>query len=323
MVFAHPPSIPDDLVIFEGQSDVDEAGVVAIVRRHVLPYLDEASPAILRNRFSHHSAPGIRNILAVPLQADRLMGVLVAFNKLDGEFESLDIKLIDAIGAQAAAFIGNHRLYADLQDLLGGVLYALSAAIDAKDAYTSGHSRRVALISKRLSEISGLSPRKVQEIYLAGLLHDIGKIGVPEQTLTKSGRLTDHEYEQIKRHPIIGATILGGIRQLDRVIPGILNHHERPDGRGYPRGLKADQIPIEGSIVGLADGLDAMTSDRTYRPSLSLEAVIQEITANAGSQFDRMIVDRLMSMNVPAFLKEIRDPGPIEADLDFGQLLRQ
>jgi putative nucleotidyltransferase with HDIG domain len=214
-----------------------------------------------------------------------------------------------AVGNQAAVFLTNNRLYADLQGLLMGVLHALTASIDAKDPYTCGHSQRVALISRRLAEECGFSPEKVQQIYLAGLLHDIGKIGVPETILRKKGRLTEEEYDVIKRHPLLGANILGGIRQLDDIVVGILSHHERPDGKGYPRGLKGDQVPMEGRILCLADCFDAMTSVRTYREALPLPAAIEEIRNNAGAQFDVGVVETFLSIDLKKFAEETKQPA--------------
>ncbi|MCD6304078.1 MAG: HD-GYP domain-containing protein, partial [Planctomycetes bacterium] len=247
------------------------------------------------------------------------LGTLLALNKAGGDFNSIDIKLMSSVANQAAVFLTNHVLYADLQELLMGVLHALTASIDAKDPYTCGHSRRVADISRRLAETMGLAPPDVQRTYLAGLLHDIGKIGVPEAVLCKPGRLTDAEYEQIKKHPEIGARILGGIRQLEHVVPGILCHHERLDGRGYPRGLSGAQIPLEARIIGLADCFDAMTSDRVYRKALPLEKVIREIRRHAGTQFDRKVADVLLSMDLPAYLEELRKPTESAFQISLAQ----
>jgi putative two-component system response regulator len=161
----------------------------------------------------------------------------------------------------------------------------------------------VALISKRLAQAVGYEPDHVQWIYLCGLLHDIGKIGVPETVLRKAGKLTEQEYNDLKNHPVIGARILSGIRQLDQVIAGILTHHERPDGKGYPHGRT--DIPMEGLIVGLADAFDAMTSNRTYRAALPLAEVINEIRRCAGRQFHVDLVDKLLAMDLEQFMTEL------------------
>ena len=251
----------------------------------------------------------LERFVAVPMPGDeRPVGLLLALNKTDGEFDSVDVKLMRAVANQAAVFLTNHRLYADLQALVIGVLDALTASIDAKDAYTCGHSRRVAIISRRLAEECGLSPYRAERVYLAGLLHDIGKIGVPESILSKPGRLTDGEFEVMRQHPSTSAKILNGIRQMDDIVPGVLSHHERMDGRGYPQGLGGEEIPLEGRIIGLADCFDALTSDRVYRKAPPLDYVIQEIRKSAGSQLDPMLVDKLLSLDLVAFLIELRRP---------------
>jgi len=214
-----------------------------------------------------------------------------------------------SIGSQSAVFLANSRLYGDLQDLLMGVLHALSATIDAKDPYTCGHSRRVALISRRLAEKIGFDAKHVHRIYLAGLLHDIGKIGISEAVLCKAGKLTDEEYDQMKNHPLLSAKILGGIRQLDDIIPGILSHHERLDGRGYPHGLTRDQLSMDSLIVGLADAFDAMTSDRVYRKALPMGVVREEIERNSGIQFEPSLVKEFLSWDVEELLVELNEPA--------------
>jgi len=304
----------EELIVLAGECPCGVEELHKFAVEAIAPRFDNNPGPILENHVAAQqgasvSADGIRNYVAVQLASDQPIGTLIGFNKATGDFDSFDLKLISSVGNQAGVFLANSRLYADLQDLLMGVLHTLTSAIDAKDPYTAGHSRRVALISKRLAEKCGYPPEKVQQVYLAGLLHDIGKIGVPEATLSKEGKLTPQEYEQIKRHPGIGASILGGIRQMDKVILYILTHHERPDGRGYPRGLRGDQIPIEGLIVGLADAFDAMTTERTYRKALTTEAAAQEIRRFSGKQFDSGLVDKLLAMDLRALLAEIHDPN--------------
>jgi HD-GYP domain-containing protein (c-di-GMP phosphodiesterase class II) len=256
--------------------------------------------------------PAVNNLLAVPLEAGELsMGVLLTINKVEGEFDSADMKLIHSVGGQVAVFLANNHLYDEMQDLLMGVLHVLTASIDAKDQYTCGHSQRVALISRKLGEMCGFDAAVVENVYLSGLLHDIGKIGVPESVLCKPGKLSDAEFEIMKRHPVIGANILANIRQMKPAIPGVLYHHERLDGRGYPQGLLHQEIPMEGRIVGLADSFDAMTSSRTYREALPLPYVIGEIHRCAGTQFDPQLVDHLVSLDLETFMAELRQAKPM------------
>ena len=319
--YAHPSSGERETLVVAGEIDLDVPSLRKLMLKTIASSLTGDDRAILCNDFADADDPEltrrIDNYIAVPLVSDdNRIGLLVGTNKVVGEFDSVDLKLLNSIGNQSSVFLANNRLYADLQDLLMGVLHALTATIDAKDPYTCGHSHRVALISKRIAEDMGLPAEKVRQIYLCGLLHDIGKIGVPEAVLTKPGRLTDDEYDKIRLHPSIGARILGGIRQLDEVIVGILTHHERPDGSGYPQGLSGDALPLDGLIVGLADSFDAMTSDRTYRKALPLEQVIREIRDHAGTQFDPRVVETFLAMDVDALMEEMRqsvtDVMPVE-----------
>lgn len=314
-----------DQVVVAGEMPLNTEQVAQIVRKYLSPRLRSNKRAVVENDFATHAAhlgpevAPIRRLIAVPLMiADRCKGVLMGFNKLTGEFDSVDLKLISSISGQAAAFLENHHLYEDLQDLLMGLLHALTASIDAKDKYTCGHSRRVALMSRKLAALSGFEPERVERVYLAGLLHDIGKIGVPESVLLKMGKLTDEEYDKVKRHPEIGAGILKGITQMEDALPVVLYHHERPDGRGYPRGLAGRDIPIEALIVGLADSLDAMSSNRTYRDAMSLEAVLAEIRRCSGTQFDSHLVELLLSLDLEKCLNELREATAPDAEAPCG-----
>jgi len=314
VVYSHPPTLEEDMIVTAGNLGVFEEQIKSMIVLEVAPAVAAAGRSLVRNNFAASREYGgkeaVRNLIAVPVVSEgETIGILVGLNKTESDFDSIDLKLVSAISDQAGVFLANSRLYADLQDLLMGVLHALTATIDAKDPYTSGHSQRVALISRRLAQECGFEPEKVQQIYLAGLLHDIGKIGVPEGILRKEGRLTAQEYEDMKRHPTLGASILGGIRQLDEVIVGILNHHERPDGKGYPRGLSGEKIPIEGKIICIGDCFDAMTSFRTYREALPLDLAIEEIHANAGTQFDAELVEKFVSIDLEKFMEEIHQPA--------------
>ena len=298
-------------VVSAGEIALEAHQIGALVARHIIPRVKDNRP-VLDNGFEpqEQDLKAIRNFVAAPLATEgRSVGMLVAFNKRSGDFDSVDLKLIGSIGNQAGVFLEYIRLYADMKDLLMGVLHALTASIDAKDPYTRGHSQRVAMISRRLAEECGLPPEKVQRIYLAGILHDVGKIGVSEAVLRKPGRLTVDEYDSVKHHPAIGAKILGGIRQLEDVVVAILTHHERPDGKGYPRGLKGEEVPLEGRIIGLADCLDAMTSHRTYRAALSLSEVAEEIRRNAGTQLDAALVEKLLSIGLAEFMEGLDRNG--------------
>jgi putative nucleotidyltransferase with HDIG domain len=173
---------------------------------------------------------------------------------------------------------------------------SLNATVDAKDPYTAGHSQRVQRIAIALGEELGLGREQLEILRFAGLFHDIGKIGVPDAILTKPDRLTELEFEIVKRHPDDGARIVGRLHQLDAVVPAVLHHHERWDGKGYPHGLHGDGIPLEAAIVGLADAVDAMTTDRPYSAARSLEEATDEVVRNRGTQFAPAVVDAFVAL---------------------------
>src|SRR5690606_13716278 len=228
-----------------------------------------------------------RQIIAVPLQRqDDVLGCLFAIDKNTDDFDSVDSKLLNSIANESAIYLENAMLFEDVHDLMMGLIHSLTSAVDAKDAYTCGHSERVALLTRQLAREMRLPEQSVERFYMAGLLHDVGKIGVPERVLQKEGKLTDEEFGLIKKHPEIGARILSDIKQIEDILPGVLHHHERWDGRGYPHGLAGKDIPLMGRVICLADAFDAMTSNRTYRKAMPLEVAMEEIRRTAGTQFD-------------------------------------
>ncbi len=235
------------------------------------------------------------HLLAVPLQRqEQVLGCIFAIDKGTGDFDSVDSKLLNSIANESAIYLENAMLFENVHGLMMGLLHSLTSAVDAKDAYTCGHSERVALLSRHLARQIGLPDREVEQVYMAGLLHDVGKIGVPESVLQKAGRLDADEMEQMKKHPQIGARILADVRQVKALLPGVLHHHERYDGKGYPAGLAGENIPLMGRIICLADCFDAMTSNRTYRKALPLEVALIEIRRCSGTQFDPMMADQFL-----------------------------
>jgi putative nucleotidyltransferase with HDIG domain len=185
----------------------------------------------------------------------------------------------------------NQKLAYDLKELFSGTISAIMEALDAKDPHTSGRSKRVTFYALKIGEAMGLSNQSLSELEIAGLLHDIGMIGVPVNIITKPDNLTDDEYELIKNHTIIGMRILEEIKQLSLVIRIVGCHHEHFNGEGYPYGLKADEIPIESQIIAIADAYDGLTTERAYRSSLSHGEAVSMIKAASGSQFNPDIVD--------------------------------
>lgn len=174
----------------------------------------------------------------------------------------------------------------NIEDLFSQTAIALVSAIDAKDAYTQGHSARVADYSRRIATLSGKSEKECDEVYYAAILHDVGKIGIPDEIINKKGKLTPEEYDIIKSHPVIGGQILSKINKFSYLSIAARYHHERFDGKGYPEGLKGKEIPETARIISVADAYDAMTSNRSYRRQLSQDAVREELARCSGTQFD-------------------------------------
>ena len=173
---------------------------------------------------------------------------------------------------------------------------ALASAIDAKDRYTHGHSRRVAEYSQMIAEIAGKSDSECWDIYLAGLLHDVGKIGVPDEIINKTSKLSDEEFAKIKEHPTIGRKILKKINMTPYLSVGADYHHERYDGKGYPNGAKGEEIPEIARIIAVADAYDAMTSKRSYREPLPQAVVREEIVKGSGTQFDPRFAEIMLKL---------------------------
>ena len=176
------------------------------------------------------------------------------------------------------------------------VVQTLAEAIDAKDNYTNGHSTRVAKYAREIGRRYGYTTKQQEEIYMMSLLHDVGKIGIPDSVINKPGTLTPEEYEVIKTHSRVGARILRKIEEMPKLVEGARWHHERYDGKGYPDGLAGESIPEEARIIAVADAYDAMSSRRSYRDILPQEKVRSEIENGKGSQFDPAFAEIMLAM---------------------------
>ena len=213
--------------------------------------------------------------------------------------EALKIRvrnLIDLICLQRDLHREVAKKTAQLESLSLHVVHTLAKTIDAKDAYTNGHSERVADYSREIAKRYGYDEAGQEEIYMMGLLHDVGKIGVPDTVINKPGRLTDEEFEMIKRHPVIGAEILATVSEMPKLVTGARWHHERYNGTGYPDGLKGEDIPEEARIIAVADAYDAMTSHRSYREIMAQDKVKSEIEKGIGFQFDEKFARIMLEM---------------------------
>lgn len=237
--------------------------------------------------------PGIRQMIAVALaEGEQIFGWLAAFNHAnDADFGSVEAGLLSSVAAILGIHSGNIDLYRQQTELLAAIVRSLTSAIDAKDSYTCGHSDRVARVAVRLAEEMGCDPKTVQTLYLAGQLHDIGKIGIDDDVLQKAGRLSEDEFEHIKQHVEIGHHILHDLAKLEEVLPVVLHHHESWDGHGYPNKLDTEQIPLAARILAVADAFDAMSSDRPYRKCMPDDNVDRILRAGAGQQWDPQVID--------------------------------
>ena len=280
-----------------------------------------------------------RSAITVPLQESKItpgtyqdqqnsaIGGLTVL-KMHGEaFDEQDVQFLEALAHQASIFIQAAELYENINDLFLDVIKALVAAIDAKDRSTQGHSIRVFEYALAIANELQLDGNTISDIRIGSLLHDVGKIGISDQILSKPGILTREEYKIIKKHPLFGRQIMSQVRVLQSVLPGISEHHERLDGSGYPYGLTGDQISIAGRVIAVADVFDAMTTDRPYRKALSMDAIMGYLLEEGGRLFDRecvkalqRVVERDLHMQNPTRLDTNRNgdssrPSPFPQDL--------
>lgn len=230
--------------------------------------------------------------LAIPLFFNNnLIGILSMGGKNSKNIYSLeDMSLLKSLANQAAIAFSNALAYDDLKKLYLGTIEGFVKAIEAKDVYTKGHSERVVKIAVKIAIEMGLPRKGIELLQHAGVLHDIGKIGIDNSILNKQESLTELEYDEIKKHPAIGKAIVSSIKFLLETAKIILHHHERWDGKGYPDRLKNDEIPLFSRILCIADSYDSMTSDRPYRPAMSEKKAVSEIKKSAGSQFDPSLI---------------------------------
>ncbi len=247
-----------------------------------------------------------RSLVAVPLcsrpiqlahgrrlSGERIIGGLEAVNKIGGEFDAVDLSLLETFANQAATVLQIANLYRESDELFLDAIRALTAAIDAKDPYTKGHSQRVSDISVAIANELGLDAESIHRVRIGSMLHDVGKIGISDGILLKPGSLTPDEYTAMKEHPLVGERMLRGVRTLRSELAAVSEHHERLDGSGYPRGLHGEEISMIGRIVAVADAFDAMTSTRPYREAMSFDEAIRQLLS-AGDKFDSRCVQSLI-----------------------------
>jgi len=273
----------DEFVVILPQTATDDAYVVAErVREHIAREMEKRAITVT-------CSIGLASYPTDGVVSDELVGVadtaLYHAKRTGGNRIFLSSKIL----SEPPDHGGIQGIYAKRNGLSS--VYALVSAVEARDPYAYGHSRKVSTYAEALAKAIGLSPDEVSRVSTAALLHDIGKIGIPDKVLNKKGKLNGEDWEAIKAHPRLGANIIGNIPHLVSCVSSILHHHERWDGGGYPEGLKGEEIPIEARILAIADSFEAMTSARPYRPSLSYEEVIKKLRQGAGIKFDPKLVE--------------------------------
>jgi HD-GYP domain-containing protein (c-di-GMP phosphodiesterase class II) len=269
-------------------------------------------------RIPDWSFPGVREFVSVPIrEGSRFFGWLLAFNHTgqrtrstsDDSFGTVEASLMASVAVILGIHSDNIELYREQADFFSSMVRALTSAIDAKDHYTRGHSERVAHISVCLARQLGCTEEELNTLCLSGLLHDIGKIGIDTNILRKPEALSDKEFELVKQHPEMGYEILRGVKQLDKVLPVVLHHHEAWDGTGYPHRLQGEECPLLARIAAVADSIDAMSSDRPYRRGLPDEKLDRILREGAGKQWDARIIDVVFEIR-----EEIRNIRKLNRD---------
>jgi HD-GYP domain-containing protein (c-di-GMP phosphodiesterase class II) len=297
------PNHPHEHVVASGALD----GLKGNGYRTLIPH-PHHEPVYIQNQPLGPPGIAVRQVVAVAADTQGSAGWLLAANPLDDRpFATAEIEMLQPVASLIATQQTNARLYADLKELLFGVIRALTAAIDAKDPYTSGHSERVARIAVRLAEALGMSANQRSDLYLMGLLHDVGKIGIDDAVLKKTGPLTPEEYKLIQSHVEIGVHILADLKKLNHLLPGVKHHHESLDGTGYPCGLAGDAIPLEARILAVADSFDAMSSTRPYRRRLTPMQIDEILNKGSGVQWDPKVIDALYACRME--IEQIRQKG--------------
>lgn len=251
---------------------------------------------------------GIKSFVVLPLFLKQNLAGVIALGSLDlSEPIQEDLSQVRQLADQVAVALSNAQLIEDLDSLNWGTLTALARTVDAKSPWTAGHSERVTEMALKIGRVLGLTPDELENLHRGGLLHDIGKIGIPISILDKPGKLIDEEYQSIKEHPDMGARILEPIAAYAQVVPMVLQHHERFDGKGYPGTIAGENLSLGARILAVADVYDALISDRPYRAGMEPGRVIEIIKQEEGSQFDPKVVQ--------GFLEIMKQEGESKGDV--------
>jgi putative nucleotidyltransferase with HDIG domain len=267
-----------------------------------------SSDALVDERFVHSksvAALDVRSAMCAPLfNRSNVLGIVYVDSHKANSFSRKDLALFSALALKVAIAVDNARLYDDLRGLFYNTVETLVRTIQAKDQYTAGHSTRVSRYSLMIADKLGLSTKDKHQLYLAAMLHDIGKIGVPDDLLNRPGHLSQEEMERVRNHVVVGASMIEMLGEMHPIVPLIRHHHECYDGSGYPDGLQGEQIPLISRIIAVADMYDAMTSDRPYRKRRTHQFAVEEILSVSGTKIDPKVAE--------AFLDVLKDIIPGE-----------
>lgn len=310
----------------------DTGALVPYARRPVVPEGDDAeivisqtilqtavrqktsiisSDALVDERFIHSRSiadTSVRSAMCAPLVSrGTVLGIVYVDSHKANSFTRRDLALFSALALKVGIAVDNARLYDDLRGLFYNTVETLVRTIQAKDQYTAGHSTRVSRYALMIADRLGLSTKDKHHLYLAAMLHDIGKIGVPDDLLNHPGKLSEDEMERVRNHVQVGVSMIEMLGEMHPIVPLIRHHHECYDGSGYPDGLKGEQIPLISRIIAVADMYDAMTSDRPYRKRRTHQTAVDEIISTSGTKIDPKIAE--------VFLEVLKDlvPGDTRA----------
>lgn len=287
--------------LWTGTQVVEDEDIFNLIGQHTE---ELGQQPIVRNRDTgdgHCGAPGLNEFVMVECSSEgRLHGWVIACNRVQDDiddvpwaqlgFTTVQASLMETATNQLAAQLNNIRLLRQKEELFTDVIRALVNAVEARDPYTCGHSERVASFARCLASKIGFTPVESERIYLTGLLHDVGKIAIPDGVLQKPNRLNEEERAIIETHTDSGWRILQELEALQDILPGVLYHHEHWNGKGYPDRLAGDNIPIDGRILAVCDAFDAMTSDRPYRKGMSIDRAMSILTDGAGEFWDPNLI---------------------------------
>jgi putative nucleotidyltransferase with HDIG domain len=275
-----------------------------------------SSDALVDERFIHSRSIvqlTVRSAMCTPLiNRGKVLGIVYLDSTSEADlFKREDLALFSAISLKAGIAIDNARLYDDLRSLFYNTVETLVRTIQAKDQYTSGHSTRVSRYALLIAEKLDLTTKEKHQLYLASMLHDIGKIGVPDELLHRPGKLSEEEMERVRNHVQLGASMIEMLGEMHPIVPLIRHHHESWDGTGYPDGMKGEEIPLISRIISVADMYDAMTSDRPYRSRRTHADAVEEIKNTTGSKLDPRVAEAFLQV-----LKEIAPSHGSQSDAD-------